>query len=333
MAFFGPLLLSLALTQASTSTQLSEQLDSLAPLHFRGLLYVEKDGKQVFFHTVGYADPDTKRPFTKATGIEIGSIVKPFVRTAIFRLAADRKLSLQDSIVKYFPGTPHDKKPITIQMLVDHRAGFKDVFGDDYAPMTRDNLMDKMITSELLFAPDSKRVYSNSGYSMLSTIIEKVTGEPIEKHLANTQFKMLGMKRTGYVLPKWKVNQVAVGTDRDGKRWGSPLERFWYPDGPSWNLRGNGGMITTVDELAKWAWSAHNGKLMTAEYYKLFVPSFADKEISPTAFWNAAGGNGIFNCLLAYNPAQKITVVAFSADGRLEIETRLKALAPLILKL
>ena len=332
MASLLPIILALAGSQTPIATQLNEKLDALAVKHFRGVLYVEREGKEAFFHSVGFADPDTKRPFTKATGIEIGSIVKPIVGTAVYRLAEAGKLSLSDSIAKYFPDTPADKMPITVEMLIKHTSGFQDTFGDDYDPMKRDELMQKMLASELLFVPGEKNEYSNSGYSMLTTIMEKVTGEPMEQHISKTQFKLLNLTRTGYVLPKWKSNEIAIGYGPLGKKFGSPLDHFWFPDGPGWNLRGNGGMITTVGELSRWCWGLHNGELIKPESYRLFAPKFAADPV-PDNFWGVAGGNGIFNCVLAYNPAQKLTVVAFSADGKLEIEKSLRDLFPLIRKL
>jgi CubicO group peptidase (beta-lactamase class C family) len=307
-----------ATNQETTALELRYKLDALEAKHFRGLVYVERNKKEVFYHTVGYADPDSKRPFTKSTGIEIGSIVKPIVGAAIYLLVEKGKLSLADPISKYFTDVPADKQLITIDKLIHHTAGFQDVFGDDYEPMQRDELMAKMLASKLLFTPGSKDEYSNSGYSMLATIIEKVTGEGLEQHIARNQFKRLGMKRTGYVLPRWKPDQVAIGTDKEGKRWGSPLDHFWHADGPSWNLRGNGGMMTTVGELARWCWAVHNGQLLNSASYMEFTPSFAKKEAPPTAMWGSFGGKefGIVACFTTRRIDSRSSSSRWMADLR-----------------
>lgn len=326
-------ILALQAPIASPDLELRYKLDAMEAQHFRGVVYVERDGKEIFYHAVGYADPATRRPFTRATGIEMGSIVKPVVRTAIYRLVEQGKLSLQDPLSKFFSDVPPDKQMITVDMLVHHTAGFQDVFGDDYDLVQRDELISKMLASKLLFTPGSKDEYSNAGYSMLATIIEKVTGEGLEEHIARTQFKPLGMKRTGYVLPRWNPDQVAIGTDNEGKPWGSPLDRPWFKDGPGWNLRGNGGMLTTVGELARWCLAAHNGKLMNPASYAEFTPTFAKKDYPRTAMWGSFGGNGVWDCALIYSPAEKLTIIAFSVDGRLEIESKFKELRPLIVQL
>ncbi len=326
MLTVAPVLLVLALQtpapappKPTTPEELRAHLDSLAEKHFRGVVYVEQAGRELFYHAVGMADPDSKRPFTKDTGLCIGSIVKPMVRVALCRLADQGKLKLSDPISKYFEGVPEDKAGITLQHLADHTSGFQDVFGGDYEPMERDELMKQMLASKLLFKPGDKDEYSNSGFSMLSTILEKVSGKSIEDLIAEIEFAPIGLKRTGYVRPKWKAEECAVGYGPLGRRWGSPLDRFWYPDGPSWNLRGNGGMISTVTDLARWARAVHDLEILSKENHQLLNPAFY-REDGARRISLSAGGNGIFNTVVAYNPGKKMVVVAASVDGRFEIE-------------
>lgn len=321
--------------QDSPKEALKSALDALGQKHFSGLLYIEKAGKELFFHTVGFADPETKRPFTKQTGVDIGSLVKPIVKTAILKLEAEGKLSTSDTIDKYFEGVPGDKKEITIQQLMDHKAGFRGGFGRDYQPMERDELMGKMLASELRHEPGTREMYSNAGYSMLAAIIEKVTGEALENHIARTQFKPLGIRRFGYVLPKWKPEETTIGYSHmlgpQGKRWGSPIEQFWHEDGPSWNLRGNGGMITTVPELVRWYDASHNGELLTKEAYAKYAPIFARGEAPRNSMLLDVGGNAVFNTVMAFAPGMRVYVVAVSTDGRLMIEREMRGLLKLIM--
>jgi CubicO group peptidase (beta-lactamase class C family) len=308
-------------------------LDSYEAKHFNGFLYVEQDGKELFFHSVGFADRETRRPFTRNTGIEIGSIVKPMSKVALLKLNASGKISLDDPISKYFLDVPEDKKAITIKMLYSHRSGFQDVFGDDYEPMKRDALMKQMLASKLVYEPDSKEQYSNSGYSMLATIIEKVTGESFERHLARVEFQPLGLKRTGYMLPHWKKDQLMVGYRADGTRWGTPLDYFWFKDGPGWNLRGNGGLLTTFPELARWVRAAHSGQLLDSQSYTLFAPGLTPPNVKPNSVWASAGGNGIFDTVVAYNPSRRLVIVAASSDAGFQIEDVLRDLAKAVFQL
>jgi len=319
---------------ANPQVEISSLLDSYEPKHFNGFLYVEQGGKQLFYHSVGYARRETKQRFDFNTGIEIGSIVKPISKIVLTKLCAAGKLSLDDSISKFFPSVPEEKKSITVRLLAEHRSGFQDVFGGDYEPMKKDQLMRDMLASKLLFQPGTDNRYSNSGYSMLAAIIEKVTGKSFEQAIGELEFAPLGLKRTGYTLPHWHSSQVACGYKMDGTSWGTPLDHFWFKDGPGWNLRGNGGMITTIPEIARWARAAHDGELMSPEYYKFFTPGLASDKVKPNSIWSAAGGNGIFDTVVAYNPSRRLIVVAFSSDARFQIESvLLKELAKPIFRL
>lgn len=302
---------------------LRSKLDGFEDQNFTGGVYVSHKGEEKFFHGVGEVNPASGKTFTADTPVEIGSIVKSFVKAAICQLAADGKLSLDDSIAKHFENVPADKRPITIQMLIDHTSGFKDMFGDDYSPMGRDELMRLMLASKLIFSPGEKEEYSNSGYSMLSTIIEKVTGETVEAHINRTQFRPIGLKRTGYVLPRWTSRDLPAGTTMTGKSWGTPLDKYWAKDGPSWNLRGNGGMFSTFRELAKWSHSAHTGDFLTNEAYALYEPELAaDPNLG--AVIGEAGGNGIFNCTMFTFPREQLIVIGFSTDARFSIEDHMR---------
>jgi CubicO group peptidase (beta-lactamase class C family) len=307
-------------------------LDSLSAKHFTGLLCLFKDGKEVFFHSVGKPNPDRVDSFTPAGAIEIGSIVKSFVGIAFQRLAEKKKVNLDDSISKYFRNVPADKKMITLHMLLHHRSGFKDIFGDDYSPMKRDQLMNIMLKSKLEFVPGAKDQYSNAGFSMLATILEKVTGEPIDDYLWRSQFKPLGMTNTGYRRSGRKSEDLPVGTDSDGKPWGTPLDRFWYKDGPSWNLRGNGGMFSTARDLSRWAHGVLETSFVSDDIRLRFIPGLFKPGAPTSKVWTAAGGNGIFDTVMAYNRGRKITIIAFSTDGRFSIEDSLWDMGSLMFK-
>ena len=58
---------------------------------------------------------------------------------------------------------------------------------------------------------------------------------------------------TGYLLPDWPATRIAVGyRSDDGSRFGRPDEQRWDVDGPYWHLRGNGGILSTADDMLRW---------------------------------------------------------------------------------
>jgi CubicO group peptidase (beta-lactamase class C family) len=305
---------------ASDADALKSYLDSQAPKGFHGVLYVEQDGRELFWHTVGYADRDRKKPFSKDSLFDIGSIVKPMVKVARMKAVSKGLIRQDDTLPKFFANVPEDKRAITIDQLASHRAGFDDTFGGDYELIGRDELMKTMLTSTLIFAPGSQMKYSNSGYSMLAAILEQVTGRSIEAFVAETNFRPVGIKRIGYVLPKWNRSDLVFGYRRNGQPFGTPLDHRWAKDGPSWHLRGNGGMLATAPDLAKWVRAVHEGVLLNKDEHKLFAPRlYADD--ATRRIWGVLGGNGVFNTLAAYHLEKRLVIVGASIDGRFEIES------------
>ena len=180
--------------------------------------------------------------------IQIGSNTKDFTVVSILQLEERRRLSLDDSIPKYFANVPPDKRGITIRQLLLHRVGFNQHLGADWDIVSRDEEIRHALSSPLLFGPGADRAYSNIGYSLLAAVIEKVSGMPYDEYARDNILKPVGLHDTGLLLPHFDPARVAHGY-RDGRDAGTFLQRPHAPDGPYWNLRGNGGMLSTVSDM------------------------------------------------------------------------------------
>jgi CubicO group peptidase (beta-lactamase class C family) len=111
----------------------------------------------------------------------------------------------------------------------------------------------------------------------LGAIIEIVTQKSYERYLHDNLFKLAGMKETGYVIPKWKRENLAVGYKKDGTRWGTSVNQLWDKDGPFWNLRANGGLLSTVGDLYKWHLALEGEKILSKQAKeKYFAPHIAE---------------------------------------------------------
>ena len=99
--------------------------------NFSGGLLIIKDGKKIFSKGYGWADMDKKIPFTQSSLASIGSITKAFTAAAIMKLAEQNKLSVDDSIKKFFPAISADKANITIHQLLTHSSGFHEFLQQD----------------------------------------------------------------------------------------------------------------------------------------------------------------------------------------------------------
>ena len=241
-----------------------------------GAILVRTRNEVLLHKGYGFADKEKNKPMRITTGFDIGSIVKPMTAIAIFKLEEKGKLSVNDTLGKFFPGIPEDKKNITIYQLLTHTAGMQDLFGGDYEVVSRDWLIEKALNAKLVREPGKERLYSNSGYSLLAVIIEKVSGKAYEKFMREEIFEPAGVEKTGYSLAGWKNEDLAVGY-RNEQRWGSPLDHQWANDGPSWNLRGNGGMLSTVEDLSRWFEALLDGKIVGEKSLQKYL-SYASGE-------------------------------------------------------
>lgn len=295
-------------------------LESIEKDHFRGCLSVFSGGERVYFGTAGKADPKTGREFKKNMGLGSGSITKAFTKMAICQLVSKGKLSFNDPISRYLAGVPKDKEGILIRHLVNHTSGLDDLFGGDYELVGRDELVKTVLASKLVYPTGEDERYSNSGYSLLAVIVERVSGQSFEEFVADNQFEQIGLKRLGYKRGNWKTNELAVGTAPNGKRWGTALDHAWMKDGPSWNLRGNGGMIGTAEELYGWMKFVYDGKMKPAGVLDLFEPEF--KDMPEGAVLMEAGGNNVFTTFIMFAPKLDLYVVGASCDGRFSMRSK-----------
>jgi CubicO group peptidase (beta-lactamase class C family) len=306
-------------------SEIDANLSGLTSKGFSGAVLLAQDGMVLLHKTYGLADRSSGRPITTSTGFDIGSLVKPFTATAILKLESQGKLQRSNSIALFFPNAPPDKAPITVQQLLTHSSGLPDIVDAnwnplayvpdfDYIPVSRNEIVQRAMSAKLLFKPGEKSVYSNLGFSLLGGIIEIASGEPYEQFLRKTIFEPAGMNRTGYLGPGWKSGELAVGY-LDGKPWGTPLDHQWLADGPSWNLRANGGMISTADDLYKWIVALDGNKLLSEVEKKAFFDLNVHLNRRGTRTMGVAGSNNVFDaCYLWYVDEHRVLVMLTNSD-------------------
>jgi CubicO group peptidase (beta-lactamase class C family) len=253
-----------------------EYLTRAAGFGVSGSFLVAKDGEVLLHSGIGLADREKQVPAGPETVYDIGSITKQFTAAAILKLEEQGKLRVTDSIDRFFPGTPADKHGITIHHLLTHTSGLVGDFGGDYEAITRDSIIGLALASELQWAPGTRYDYSNAGYSLLGAMIEMLTGNSYERYLHDQFFAPLGMTRTGYVIPQFSAEELSVGY-RASQRWGTPLDRAWAEDGPWWNLRANGGLLSTVGDMHRWHAALLGTSALSEESKrKMFTPHAAE---------------------------------------------------------
>lgn len=222
------------------------------PAGTSGSLVAVLDGELVTCTGWGEADREAGTAAGCDTVYDVGSMTKQFTAAAVLKLQMQGRLRVTDPIGEHLDDVPGDKRAITIEQLLTHTSGLVDVLGGDYEEVSRAEMEAAALGSDLLTAPGTTHLYSNVGYSLLAAIVEEASGVVYEDYLARHLFEPAGMTSTGYVLPDWTPADIAVEYDADGTPRGRPDEQPWAADGPYWHLRGNGGLLSTARDMARW---------------------------------------------------------------------------------
>jgi CubicO group peptidase (beta-lactamase class C family) len=254
-------------------------LDGTLPDGASGTLVAARDGEMAHCQGFGMADRETAVAASCDTVYDVMSITKQFTAAAILKLEAMGKLAVSDPIRAHVGPVPADKREITLHHLLTHTAGLVAALGGDYQRLSRREMVARALGSDLRSPPGAKYHYSNVGYSLLAAIVEKASGMGYEEFLAEHLFAPAGMTETGYVRPDWSAEQVAVEYDARGEPQGRPFEHPWADDGPYWNLRGNGGLLTTARDMFRWHVALEGDEVLDQRAKrKLFEPYVPELE-------------------------------------------------------
>lgn len=246
-----------------------------------GNFLIAEKGKVIYSHSFGLANETTKEKLNENSIFELASCSKQFTAMGILILKEKGKLNLDDDINKYLPELSF-YKGVTVRNLVNHTGGLPDYM------QLMDSLFDKskiatnkdIITlfskhqPKILFEPNTKWQYSNTGYALLASIIEKASGMTYADYLSTAIFQPLKMKNTfvynSRLSPK-KIDNYAVGYV-----YSDSLGKYVLPDELKetniviWldGVVGDGGVNSTVKDLLTWDRALYTNKLLTKEGMK-----------------------------------------------------------------
>lgn len=189
------------------SVSLATIADSIAMQYqqmgwFSGALLITKDNEVEFASSYGFQNVEEKIKNSIQSRFNLGSIMKDFTKVLILQQVEAGKLKLSDKLVTFELGFKQpDADKITIEHLLNHSAGFADIFVAEYrqnqlAYDTLDKKLKLLIDSPLLFEPGTDHKYSNYGYVVLGVVLEKVTGKLFEELLKNNIFSRVEMPST-----------------------------------------------------------------------------------------------------------------------------------------
>jgi CubicO group peptidase (beta-lactamase class C family) len=224
-------------------------------------LEVIRNDKCIKRSAYGMANLEWRVRTTPETVFEIGSITKQFTAAGILLLAQDGKLSIDDPISRYLPGTPAIWKDITVRNLLTHTSGIKNyttLDGFDLSlRMTQAQFIAKLATLPLNFQPGDKWAYCNSGFNLLGYIIENVSGTNYWQFMHERVFGPLGMNCTTNRDPRDIIPFRASGYESN--RSGAYINRDYNLT----DIFSAGAIVSTVDDMARWNAALDAQKLLT----------------------------------------------------------------------
>jgi len=295
----------------TSAGKLGADLDTVArkaaETGFSGAVLVAKGGKILLHKGYGLANKERQIPVKSDTVFAIGSIAKMFTAAAIYKLEQQGKLSVNDTLPKFFDQVPLDKTGITLYQLIKHTSGLQEYHGTkgDFEEMIKEQAVKEILGQQLRFEPGKQEAYSNPGYTLLAAVVEKVTGQPFQAFMQKQIFEPAGMSNTGFWgNRRWHADKVARGYNDQVMKENSPLT---WPE-PSWAILGAGGLGSTVEDLYKWSLKKKGTEIFSEETKRKYFP------VRPID--GIAGGTmyGFFATYAEY-PNDEAVVIVFNNAG------------------
>lgn len=286
-----------------------------------GVAVLVMRGDEVLYRGArGEADVEADVPLKAGDRFRIGSVTKPIAAAGLLTLVDAGKVSLDDPLSKYLPDYPGGAG-VTIEQLLNHTSGIKDytgIPGTMEGPIRRDlttaQLVDYFKNEAPDFAPGEAWMYSNSGYVLVGAVIETASGQPWHRYLEQALFKPLGMKDTGYGADPAVIAHQVKGYITGDRAPAAPLQiSMTQPHGA-------GGLVSTVDDLARFSRALHEGRVLKpATYARMITPvgkameigygfGFETSAVRGAPSLQHSGGIAGFNAHLTYIPGPDITV-------------------------
>ncbi|HLG88416.1 MAG TPA: serine hydrolase domain-containing protein [Alphaproteobacteria bacterium] len=313
---------------------------------------LSRHGEIAQVNALGWRDREAKAPMQRDSIFRIASMTKPVTGVGVMMLVEEGKLALGDKVEKWLPELADRKvlnaadgpldethpapRPITLSDLMTHRSGLvydftstgplseaieKALPRGESDKLSPDEWMKRVATLPLAFDPGARWNYSIS-FDVLGVLIERVSGTPFPEFLKSRIFQPLGMKDTGFFMPKDKLGRVAsmYGYDAAGKRVAVPLPA---PDAAPRFASGGGGLLSTADDYGRFGrmlkdlgklgdtriLSHDSVELMTANW---LTPEQRKIPFMGLDFW---GGQGFGLGMSVVDDPVRQSAIAFASKG------------------
>ena len=281
-------------------------------------------GDQVLLRRAwGMAQVELGVPLSPDQLFRIGSNSKQFTAAAVLKLADAGKLSLADPLSKFLPDYPNAQN-ITVQQLLNHTSGIVDYTElpsfrkDARADLDLAALISKFKDQPPHFAPGTGWLYCNSGYVLLSAVIEKAAGQPWAQVIQSLVITPAGLTQTrvGEDLPIIPGRVAGYSRGEHGEVTNAFYISMTQP-------MGAGSLVSTLDDLFHWTRALHTGRVLPPARYQEMITPLPNKSGKPTDYadglfvsslrgekmlWHGGSIPG-FTTVVGYIPKREVTVV------------------------
>jgi len=251
---------------AATADRVAEArayVHHLAAFGFSGQVLVTERGRTLVDEEVGIADAGRGSRVTAHTRFPIASVTKTLTALATLILEHDGRLALSDTLGRFFPAVPTDKRAITVEELLTHTSGLRRDVLREVDSLDRADAVQRILESPLRHPPPQEFSYSNAGYELLAAIVEQAAGEPYDAFVERRVFGPAGMRESGFIdAGPRAAKHLARGT-RDGVPNGRPVD-----PAPGWKGTGAGSAYATATDLARWHRALRAGRLVPADDFQ-----------------------------------------------------------------
>ena len=215
-----------------------------------GIVVLVRVGDQTDVVTVGDADVAQHVPLALGQTFAVASITKPMVAAVVLQLADEGRLALDDDAHQWLPELRRVRVPITVEQLLSHRSGLREITPEDVDRVGRDRsvLLKAVAADPLLFEPGTDGSYVNLNYAALGLIVQRILDQPLDEVLEERVFTPAGMTATSLAGTP-DVHDYAAGKDVTAT---NDLELF----GPA------AGVVSTVGDLDRFFAALWSGDLV-----------------------------------------------------------------------
>jgi CubicO group peptidase (beta-lactamase class C family) len=227
-------------------------------------LAVGERGRVAIKRAYGMANLEDGTPIAADTIFEAGSVSKQFTAAAIALLVQEGKLSLDDPVRKYLPEVPDFGTPILVRHFLSHTSGLRSQWPlltlagrpPGSAVHTVGEILDLVSRQKRLnFPPGEEFLYNNTAFTLLGVIVQRVSGQTLQAFSDARLFKPVGMTHTS-----WRADYTTIVKGR-ATAYGLGPDGAFHTEMPFTNVIGNGGLLTTVEDLFLWSENLDNPKV------------------------------------------------------------------------